>query len=75
MNELKICIPGQSHSIVPKCKIKIGRFSNEIWEVNYGWFAFSGNREICGWYLISDNDNSIRPLQKIDLFDIYFMQR
>lgn len=55
--------------------IRINRFDTTEWTVHYGWFAFSGNREICGWYLVNNANQEVRPLQKIDCNDIYFVEK
>lgn len=74
--DLSIEISGSDSVITPGCKIRIGRFNTKVWTVHYGWYAFSGNREICGWYLTNDeNVEEIRPLQRIDLTDIYFIEQ
>ena len=62
--------------LTPGCIVKIGRFSSIRWIVQFGWFSFAGNRAICGWYLINaDAPTDVRPLQQIDLDDIYFIER
>ena len=68
-------IPNEDRYLTPGCKIRIGRFTTTVWLVNFGWFCFSGNREICGWYITDISDPTrIRPIQKIDLTDIYFVE-
>ena len=65
-------IPGSDIKLYPGYKIKLNRFDSDIWTVHYGWYDFSGNRPIMGWYLTNDSDcNSVKPIQKIDLYDIY----
>lgn len=65
-------IPGSDIKLYPGYKIKLNRFDSDIWTVHYGWYDFSGNRPIMGWYLTDDSDcNSVKPIQKIDLYDIY----
>lgn len=65
-------IPGSDTKLYPGYKIKLNRFDSDIWTVHYGWYDFSGNRPIMGWYLTNDSDsNSVKPIQKIDLYDIY----
>lgn len=70
-----INIPECGICLRPGMKIKIGRFSNTIWRLDHGWFSFSGNRPICGWFLTDMTDNqNVRPLQKSDLADIYSVE-
>lgn len=67
-------IPGTSTKIYPGYKIKLNRFDSDLWTVHYGWFDFSGNRPMLGWYLTNDSDsNSVKPVQKTDLYDIYLV--
>lgn len=75
-DELIIRIPETNICLKPGCFIRIGRFSKILWLLQYGWFEFSNNREICGWYLINDKDpHDVRPLQRNDLIDIYTVER
>lgn len=70
-----LSIPDKSMCIFPKDVIVLNRFTTERWEVNYGWFSYEGNRKICGWYLLSLDDNSrIKPIQQTDLYDIYILE-
>lgn len=72
---LKIDIPNSNRCLKPGCQIRIGRFDTKTWRLQYGWFTFSGNRAICGWYLVNVSDcTEIRPLQQTDLIDIYFIE-
>lgn len=64
-------VPELGLCLHPGMYVKIGRFDKRTWLLQHGWYAFSGNREICGWYLIDVVSRDIRPLQKIDLVDIY----
>lgn len=74
-NCLTIQVPGQTTCLRPNCKVKLGRFDTVIWKVVYGWYAFAGNRETCGWFLINNDDPSmIKPLSKPDLDDIYLIE-
>ena len=67
-------IPGSDIKLYPGYKIKLNRFDSDIWTVHYGWYDFSGNRPIMGWYLTNDSDcNSVKPIQKIDTYDIYLV--
>lgn len=72
---LRIDVPELHLSLVPGSKIRLSRFDTELWLLSHGWFVFSGNRAICGWYLTSMEDsNKIRPLQLTDLNDIYMVE-
>ena len=55
-------------------KVKLHRFDNRFWIVNYGWFDFDGNREICGWYLSDIQTGEVKPLLRTDLDDIYVIE-
>ena len=66
---LRLYVPNASMYITPGSTVKLHRFETEIWTVNFGWFSFGGNREWCGWYLTCEG--KVKPLQKIDLDDIY----
>ena len=69
-------IPGLDFVLHPGDHIRIGRFSSEEWKVGYGWFAFGGNRKICGWFAQSESDTTrIKPIQETDLHDIYMVGR
>lgn len=54
--------------------IRIGEFKDNDFIVHFGWYSFAGNREVCGWYLESQ-DKKIRPLMKTDIPDIYMIRR
>ena len=73
-NCCKICleIPSTQLKLYPGQIVRLSRFDAKTWRVGYGWFSFSGNREMCGWYLTSENDE-VKPLLLIDLDDIYFV--
>ena len=73
MNQLCLNLPDKPYCIHPGDIVKLGRFSNLSWQVCFGWYSWGGNREVCGWYLISDKQE-IKPLQKTDLDDIYFLK-
>lgn len=53
--------------------IRIGRFLMTEWIVQYGWYKWSGNRPVCGWSLRSKRTDDVKPLQDIDLVDVYFV--
>lgn len=77
MNEnISLQIPDSRRILHPGDKVKLGRFSNEIWIVGYGWFSFGGNRPFCGWYLTSCGvKTEVKPLQLPDLDDIYLIEK
>lgn len=54
--------------------VKLGRFSAEEWYVHYGWYAWGGNRPVCGWYLSNKLTQAVKPLQYTDLEDIYLIE-
>ena len=69
---MELHVPGTDITLSPGDHIRIGRFDTTIWTVGYGWYAWGGNRPVCGWYLTDyENASSVRPLQKPDLDDIY----
>lgn len=62
--------------LMPGSIIQMGRFDSERWEVHCGWFSFSGNRKINGWYVQSLSDpTKLKPIQETDLHDIYLVGR
>lgn len=71
---LSLAVPNTNHIITPGCKVKLGRFKVAIWTVNFGWFSFSGNRPMCGWYMSNDDTGVIKPLLLTDLDDIYMIE-
>lgn len=74
-DNLVIEIPEFNITLTPGCRVKLGRFATEIWEVNFGWYTWGGNRPVCGWYLINTMFiKDIKPLQKTDLDDIYLIE-
>ena len=73
--EMMLEIPEFDITLTPGCRVKLGRFATEIWIVAYGWYAWGGNREVCGWYLVNKFfPKDIKPLQKTDLDDIYLVE-
>lgn len=75
MND-NICIhvPRLNITLYPGSTIRLSRFDTTEWVLSHGWFEFSGNRAICGWYLSSKSDKRhVRPLQITDLDDIYLV--
>lgn len=74
MSDLVIEIPEFNITLSPGCRVKLGRFDVETWLLSYGWYAWGGNREVCGWYLTNvNNSHDLKPLQKTDLDDIYLI--
>ena len=68
---LHLDIPGSHSKLCPGDKIKLSRFETDMWIVMYGWYGYGGNREVCGWYLLScDDPSKIKPLSKPDMYDI-----
>ena len=75
MDTITLEIPELSMVLKPGNIVQLGRFSDSRWEVHYGWYSFGGNRDVCGWYLSNeDDDRVIKPLQRIDLEDIYLLE-
>lgn len=57
------------------CVLKLNRFKDIVWKLNYGWFTYSKNHLICGWYLVDKADtNNIKPFQLNDFDDIYLVE-
>ena len=66
--------PDQHMSILAGSIVRLGRFSSIEWMVAYGWYTWGGNRPVCGWYLMQcDAPSNLKPLQAIDLDDIYII--
>ena len=72
-NNLTLEVPNANTTISPGNKIRLGRFSAQVWVVRFGWSSFGGNRSVCGWYLESEASDDIKPIFKIDLDDIYII--
>ena len=72
---MKLNVPDVGICLEDGCRVKLGRFETTQWVVHYGWYAWGGNREVCGWYLekVGSSDD-IKPLQKNDLYDIYLIE-
>lgn len=71
-NSIQLNVPQHNLCLLPGQIVKLHRFESEKWVLGYGWYAWGGNREVCGWYLTScDDKHRIKPLQKPDLDDIY----
>lgn len=69
-----IVIPDSDTRIYPNTIVRLGRFSEEQWQVQVGWYTWGGNRPVCGWYLTSLATGVIKPLQYPDLYDIYTVE-
>lgn len=54
--------------------IKLSMFDDARWKVHFGWYSYGHNREVFGVYLKNMSDDSIRPLQYPDLFDVIVVQ-
>ena len=67
-------IPDSKIRLLPGSIVRLGRFSDKEWEVNFGWYSFGGNRPVCGWYLESDGGHTVKPVQLPDLDDIYVVR-
>ena len=74
---LELQIPNTRISIHPGDIVKLERFSNQLWEVDHGWFSFGGNRPFCGWYLKANIEDEYveKPIQMTDLEDIYVVKK
>ena len=75
MND-RMCLsaPDSGICLHPGNRVRLGRFEHDSWLVSYGWYAWGGNRPVCGWYLTRCSDNQIKPLQLPDLDDIYLIE-
>ncbi len=68
-------LPEKPLYIYPGNIITLGRFSAVKWRVCFGWFSYEGNRKICGWYLTRfDRPCVIKPIQEIDLYDVFVVE-
>ena len=68
--------PGDhTRELKPGTIVKLGRFEDERWVVNYGWYSCDDSRPVCGWYFASMNKCSrIKPIHPTDLDDIYLTE-
>ena len=48
INSEELQIPGTELFIHPEDKVKLGRFSDKVWIVRFGWFSYANNRPFCG---------------------------
>lgn len=67
-------VPDKNVHIHPGDVVKLHRFENKEWIVGFGWFSFGGNRPMCGWYLSTEADMTVKPLLLPDLDDIYIIR-
>lgn len=71
-DHIALPVPNANQYIRPGNIVQLSRFDTTCWVVGYGWYAWGGNREVCGWYLMKADDQTvIKPLQKTDLDDMY----
>lgn len=68
-----ITIPNTQIELHEDDVIRLGRFSMIEWIVQYGWYKWGGNRAVCGWSLRNRCTDDVKPLQDIDLVDVYFV--
>lgn len=66
-------VPNTNIDLHPGDIIRIGRFSNVDLEVQYGWYTWGGNRPVCGWSLRNLATGDVKPIQSIDLIDMYLI--
>ena len=70
---MQLQVPNTSIYLVPGDIIRIGRFSEVDFEVQYGWYTWGGNRPFMGWSLRNIETGDVKPLQSIDLIDMYMI--
>lgn len=73
-NSIELTIPEYDLTIYPGSVVRIGRFGGTDFRVGYGWYAWGGNRPVCGWYLTNILTQEIKPLQYTDLEDTYLVE-
>ena len=71
---MELIVPEFDITLTVNDTVKLGRFDSTSWIVNYGWYAWGGNRPVCGWYLTNTISKEIKPLQYPDLEDIYIIE-
>ena len=71
---MELIIPDTDITLHPGNRIKLGRFSKDIWTVQFGWFSFDGNRSMCGWFLTDRKSAKVKPLLDVDLYDCYMVE-
>lgn len=74
LNSEELQIPGTELFIHPEDKVKLGRFSDKVWIVRFGWFSYANNRPFCGWFFESPDGKDVKPIQLPDLSDIYLIE-
>ncbi len=70
---MQLQIPNTGKYLVPGDIIRIGRFSDIDFEVQYGWYTWGGNRPFMGWSLRNLATGDVKPIQSIDLIDVYMI--
>ena len=71
---MELIIPDYDITLHEGDTVRLGRFDTETWLVHYGWYAWGGNRPVCGWFLSNTLSQAVKPLQYTDLEDIYLIQ-
>lgn len=66
-------LPNNSGRLTIGSKVRLSRFSQDVWVVSYGWYAWGNNRRTLGWYFFNTS-GQIKPLQETDLYDIYCIE-
>ena len=75
MRDLRLDVPEFNMQLAPGCRVRLGRFETTVWVVSHGWYSWTGNRPVCGWFLYDEeNPSTVKPLQLPDLEDIYFVE-
>ena len=77
MNEpinMYLKLPNSNVCICPGNRVRLGRFHSVPWVVKFGWYTWGGNRPVCGWYLLQEESDNIKPLQLPDLDDRYLVE-
>lgn len=72
-----ICLelPGKNFNLHQGNRVRLGRFETTVWKVCFGWYSWGGNRPVCGWYLVDNDDpGNVKPLQLPDLDDIFLVE-
>lgn len=74
MDNITLKLPDYDLELKPGDEIRIGRFDHHTWVVKYGWYSWSENRPVCGWYVVDMVSQTLKPLQYTDLEDIYVVE-
>ena len=71
----KLILPDKKTCIRPGTTVVFNRFDTQRWVIDYGWYSAGGNRKVCGWYCYQEcNRKNVKPVEEIDLYDIYLIQ-